>query len=654
VKRALFDLEGNGLLHATETAPRITRVHCIAGVDIDTGEAWDYGPDQIPAAVEHLSTYDQLWAQNGLRYDFPVLEEFHGFVVPFERKRDLMIASRLKHPNIKETDAANNVSRRRANKPPIPPQYFGAHTVGAWGCRLGAPKLHEGIEDWSQWTPDMHERCIGDVATSLKWWKYINPDKMSQKALELEHWIAHVCEEMTQAGWPFDEKAAAELHIKIMQRRDEIERELKQTFGGWFKRGKLFTPARDNTKLGYVEGAQCTKIEWVSFNPKSRPHIERCLRKLGWVPTEFTDNGAAKTDEEILENVAQIYSEAGELVEYLMLNKRLGQLHSGDQAWLKKVKAGKIHAAYNPMGTITSRAAHFQPNIGQVPAASVQFGPECRALFGVLPGFGQCGADMEGLELRVLAHYMAKYDGGEFGRTVLEGDPHWDNVLGFGFYPKGTKRDKHDELHTVFRETGAKRGVYAVLYGCGAEKLGMIILEALRLAMKRDPLRAAPIYARYFGTDMAPGKRKITAVGKEAKESFLANLPALRQLYKIVGSLADTQGWVPGLDGRRVPCRSAHSAVNALVQSAGAILCKNWVVNSYRACLRDGLTWGWDGDFVFLGWIHDEIQAAFRDGLGDRLGELLTAEARRAGEPYGFRIRLDSKYKLGRNWADTH
>jgi DNA polymerase-1 len=72
------------------------------------------------------------------------------------------------------------------------------------------------------------------------------------------------------------------------------------------------------------------------------------------------------------------------LGEYLMLDKRLSQLADGNQAWLKAVQAdGRIHGVINPMGTITSRASHFLPNLGQVPNAASPYGPECRELFDV-------------------------------------------------------------------------------------------------------------------------------------------------------------------------------------------------------------------------------------------------------------------------------
>jgi DNA polymerase-1 len=655
MKRILFDLEADGLLEATETAPAVSVVHCIHTVDVDNREdVRAYGPDQIDEAIEYLASTDVLIGQNVLRYDFPVLEKLHGFEVPLDKKLDLMVLSRTKFSNIKELDARLNKGRRAQNKPTMPPEYFGAHTVGAWGWRLGEPKLHEDITDWSRYTPEMGERCAGDVQTSLKWWDYIKVDQIPRPVIELEHEIAHVCELMTQAGWPFDVKAAGALQAKLTDRKFELERKLQQQFGGWFKAKKLFTPKKDDKKRGYVAGQPCTQIEWVDFNPKSHPHIEKVLRGLGWVPTDFTDNGAAKTDEEILESVAAVYPETEGLVEYLMVCKRLGQLSTGQRAWQTEVKAnGRIHASYNPMGTVTSRASHFGPNIAQVPKGTAPYGKECRALFHAPEGWEMVGADMEGLELRGLAHYMAKYDDGEFGREVLEGDVHWNNVIGFGYMPPGTLRDKGDPLHDIFRESGAKTGIYAILYGCGNHKLGTIILDVLRIALKKDRGRALPIYKQFF-QDAMPGPKELARVGKRSRESFLANLPALAKLKHTLGTIVEQYGFVPGLDGRKVPSRSEHSSINALVQSCGAILCKRWVVNSYKALLADGLKWGWGGDFVFLGWIHDELQIACRQGLGDRVGEIVVQEARKAGEPYGFRVRLDSKYVIGRNWAETH
>jgi DNA polymerase I-like protein with 3'-5' exonuclease and polymerase domains len=157
----------------------------------------------------------------------------------------------------------------------------------------------------------------------------------------------------------------------------------------------------------------------------------------------------------------------------------------------------------------------------------------------------------------------------------------------------------------------------------------------------------------FFGEDEAPNSRALKHVGRAAKRAVIQGIDGFEKLKLTIGYYAQ-KGYLPGLDGRRLPVRSEHSALNTLLQSAGAILCKQWICDSYDALIADGLKWGWDGDFVFLGWIHDELQVACRDGLGDRIGRVLTSAARRAGEPFKFRIKLDSDYKIGRTWADTH
>ena len=300
---------------------------------------------------------------------------------------------------------------------------FGRHTIGAWGLRLGIPKLHTDIEDWSQWTPEMQERCVGDVATALKLWTYLKPDSMSQQALELEHRIQRLCHKITAAGWPFNEPAAHELHAKLVAEKAKLETELRTQFGSWWENQGEFTPKVNNKGRGYVKGQTFTKIERIEFNPNSRAHIELCLTKLGWKPEEFTDSGQAKLDEEVIEGLPAIFPQAAGLSRYMMIGKRLGQLADGDKAWLKHVKPdGMIHGEYNPMGTITSRASHFNPNLGQVPAAASEYGHECRELFYVPKTWGvQIGADMAGLEGRCFAHYLAKYDEGRYGDVLLQG-----------------------------------------------------------------------------------------------------------------------------------------------------------------------------------------------------------------------------------------
>ncbi|MGM3331264.1 hypothetical protein ACS2U0_27080, partial [Bacillus cereus group sp. BC251] len=71
--------------------------------------------------------------------------------------------------------------------------------------------------------------------------------------------------------------------------------------------------------------------------------------------------------------------------EYLMIQKRIGQLAEGDNAWMRLVgKDGFMHGSVNPNGAVTGRATHGFPNMGQVPSSTAPYGPECRDLFGAI------------------------------------------------------------------------------------------------------------------------------------------------------------------------------------------------------------------------------------------------------------------------------
>jgi DNA polymerase-1 len=645
MRRILFDLEGNGFLDA------ITKVHCIAAVDVDTEERRVFGPaecnDVCGAALEYLATADVLIAHNGIGYDFPALEKVCGFVVPFEKQLDTLVIARLIHPNVKENDSKFNATLLQQKKPTMGAE-FGKHTLRAWGLRLGLHKAdYEG--PWDVWSQSMQDYCVQDIETTLRLWRFLKADEYSQDAIVLEHRTARLCKLMTAAGWPFDEKKAGELHADLIAKKADCEKRLIEEFKGW-EHTETFVPKVNIKARGYVKGEPFTKKKWVAFNPGSRQHIERALRERGWEPTEFTPSGQAKLDEEVIENLAAEFAQANTLVEFLMLDKRLGQLADGKQAWFKQVKNGKIHAEYNPMGAVTSRASHFNPNIAQVPSSSSLYGHECRELFTVPEGWVLVGADMAGLEGRCLAHYLAKYDGGAYGEVLLRGDPHWAVVRAAGFLD--CARDKKNPLHDIIRN-GAKRVFYAMLYGAGAQKIGLIILETCRAARKANP-EWGFVYADFFKTE-APGKKTLQNVGSAVKRAVIEGIDGFSQLARAILHALHKRPTLKGLDKRRLPIRSEHAALNTLLQSAGAILCKRWICDAYDALIAAGFRWGWDGgDFVFLGWIHDELQVACRNGLGDRIGEVLTSAAKGAGEPYGFRIELDSEYKIGRTWADTH
>lgn len=258
------------------------------------------------------------------------------------------------------------------------------------------------------------------------------------------------------------------------------------------------------------------------------------------------------------------------------------------------------------------------------------------------------GSDMSGLELRGLAHYLAPLDDGAYMRQVLEGDVHWMNALAMGL-AEG-ERDKHNALHTIIREDGSKRLIYAIIYGCGADKAGEIVYNCLSKAKRDCGDEGLAVYTKFFGTGV-PGEKRLKAVGNKILNGLREGIAGFADLKAKLALQVDKHGWVPGLDGRRIPTRSEHSALNFMIQSCGAILCKRWMADTFdELCQRFTL----GVDFQLVLWVHDELQFLVREGLEEEVTEIIKRCAEAAGLPYGFRGPLDATAKVGRSWKDTH
>lgn len=687
--RLLFDTEGNGLL------PTVTKLHCIAAIDPDTNERFDWKPDQLSQAYETLSKADKLIAHHGLGFDFPAMVKTDGFVVPIEKQVDSVVIARTIYPNLRDTDG------KLVERGVLKGEHHGNHSLAAWGMRLG---VHKGDFEgpWDVWTPEMHSYMCQDVEVLLALWNYLKPDLYSQQALELEHRIQRICLMMHEAGWPFDEEGAGALHAELLGKLEPIEQSLRADFGFWFqsknrktltitdpttkkpvKVHEWFVPKKPDPKRGYdgeydgsedypvfakddpdgerepikwkkrkvFKGYPCTPLQRVEFNPASRPHIIRCLKKLGWKPTAFTESGQPKLDDAVLEKLAEQFPQGGALVQFLLIDKRIGQIATGDQAWLKQVGPdGNVHCSINPMGTTSSRASHANPNLGQVPACKSPYGKECRRLFKVPRGWKLVGADQAGLQLRCLGHYLTPFDNGAYGLAVAEGDPHWRAVQAIGFTDE--ERDKKNGLHEIYREKGAKTLTYATVFGCRDGKAGSIIRDCCVTARTKNP-EWGHVYERYFGRNESD--RDVGGPVRERFYSALGLAPLLKKLEDIRAARDNPYpGSLPGLDGRWVPARTDHSALAALLQSAEAIICKQWVCDAFDALIDAGLRWGWFGDFVFVGWVHDELQVAVRAEHVETVANILTECARAAGKPFKFRVALSSEAKVGNNWSETH
>ncbi len=455
--RYIFDIETDGLLD------ELTTVHSLVLKDLDTGETLSCARDRdgeepggeywaIAVGLNRLAKADLIVGHNIIKFDIPAIQKVSPGWFTEATIRDTLLLSRLIYPEIKQGDVA------RHKKGKLPGKLIGRYSLEAWGHRLGEYK-GDFKGPWTAWSPEMQEYCQRDVEVTAILWERLSSLGYSERAVDMEHEFQKIMFRMEREGFPFDEQAAVKLYSTLRKRSLELQSELQETFPAWWRNRGEFAPRRDNRRRGYTNGAPLTRIELADFNPGSRDDIaDRLIKLRRWKPTEFSAEGKPKVDEATLARLP--WPEAKLIVEYLMVQKRIGQLAEGNQAWLKQVKLdGKIHGTITTIGAVTRRCTHSHPNISQVPAVRAPWGKECRSLYIAPPGFKMVGADASGIELRCLAHYMAKYDGGAYTSLLLEGDVHTANQEAAGL-------ETRDQAKTM---------IYALLYGAGDPKLGQIV-----------------------------------------------------------------------------------------------------------------------------------------------------------------------------------
>jgi len=413
--------------------------------------------------------------------------------------------------------------------------------------------------------------------------------------ISLEHRVAQILSDQEIYGWYFDEEAAHRLESTLRCELENLTRSLRDRHP--FVAGAEFTPKRDNSSSGYVEGCTFTRLK--DFNPSSRDHIAWVMQTFyKWVPTEFTEKGKPSIDEVVLHDIGTPM--ALEFYRCLDLTKKLGMLTEGVNAWLKLVRNNRIHHNCET-ATNTFRCAHRKPNLAQVPSEA-----EFRKLFCASPGMCMVGADLAGIELRMLAHYLARYDKGRYADVLLNGDIHQENADKIGISRRLVK--------TV---------TYAFLYGAGNQKIGL----------SYDP---------QLSTTAASKK------GKEIRKAYMDAIPGLQELVEAVKRKAERKGAVSAIDGRRIACDGSHKALNYLLQGSAAVIAKRWMLLTHECIIRC------DIQAHQLAFIHDELQLECKEENAEELKFSLLWAAQSAGEFYNLRIPIAAEAKQGTNWNEVH
>ncbi len=597
----VIDLETDNLYD------KVTKVHCLVLYDVQRQQTFTYGPDDITSGLEHLARAHVLIGHNILFYDLPVIRKLYpSYTFKAARVIDTLICTRLIWPKEKlyELDEEQHTE--------VPKGLRGSASLKAWGYRLSDYKID--FKDFSEYSEAMAEYCRQDVAVTTKLFEKIQKQNYSEPALKLEHDFAGCIEAQVRTGFPFDVDAALDLVDDLRTKETELQTHLKEIFPP-IEHKEVFIPRVNNKTRGYVKGVPFEKVRLEEFNPGSRQQIvSRLQQKYGWKPSKSTEKGNPVLDDDVLEQLP--YPEAKPLAEYMLIEKRLGQIADGKNAWLKLVnnQTGCIHGDVITNGCITGRCSHRNPNMAQVPAAYSPYGKECRSLFHAPDGWELIGVDAKALELRCLAGYLAYWDNGEYARVVT------DESIDIHVY--------NQERFGVATRDISKRLLYAVAYGAGALKAGTVI----------DPNEKNEVVLRKLGS---------TAIN-----SFMDGVPALRKLKEHLAKTLQENNWLRGLDKRILYCRSDFKALNVLLQSAGALIMKQVVINIHTDMNALGYVHGVDWQQAAM--IHDEVQLACKPELTNTLKAVALDAFPKAQQFFNFRCPIDGDAKVGYTWFDTH
>jgi DNA polymerase I-like protein with 3'-5' exonuclease and polymerase domains len=624
MRTLFFDIETNALEDFTNLSDLET-VHCLSVYDPMTPKMVTFAGDSIHRGLTALAEADRIVGHNVIKFDIPALKKLYGFSPPLVKVVDTLVLSRCIFSDLRNEDFGRNN---------FDPKLVGSHSLKAWGHRMGkATKLTYGEEDgaFDHYNDEMKKYCERDCIVTQLLYDYLISQEPSNQMIAIEHWFAFIISQQERNGFSFDLDKADKLTAKLTSIRAELKDELQQMVApkveemkspaGWTlkiesedqvevlsaetkvklkeqlkSRGLKQTLLKEAKKQG-------NKTKTTLFNPGSRQQIAAALADLGYDLPKEPDATTPKVDEGVLKKID--HPIAQKLLDYLLVQKRLGQLAEGEQAWLKLAKNGRIHGAVNTNGAVTGRCTHSNPNVAQVPACRVPYGEECRGLFGAGVGKKLVGCDASGLELRMLAHYLAFYDRGEYGKIVTEGDIHTANQQAAGL----ETRDQ------------AKTFIYAFLYGAGDAKIGDIVGGTAR-------------------------------DGQMLKRKFLSNLPALKRLQDAIQKKVEHGGTLMGLDGRLLRIRSSHAALNMLLQSAGAVCMKVALIQLYHALGKS--KWQHGREYAFVANIHDEFQAEVIPQHAEDFGKLAVKAIRVAGKELKLNVQLDGEYKVGDSWAETH
>lgn len=638
----VFDIETDGLVN-----PK--KLHLFVALDEDGVHVFRFNEpakiDKTKETTAALRAYIQDKVSRGyvfvghniLGYDITVLDRLlpnHG--IPVDQCYDTLVVSRL-------LDYA---------KP-------GGHSIEAFGKRFGITKVGKDIQDWRFWTQEMEDRCVSDIYITdklLKIQTVFATDPDWRDSITTEHYTALVCQQMHLDGFGFDSRSACELKDRIMDLLGPIDKLIEETFtpksylireitpqvtkqGSLHKKDFKWMEDDSCVETTFYPGATFSLVGWQEFNPGSPKQLNEVLSEAGWRPTEKTKGHLAesrkskpdphkmeyfkkygwKINEENLKTLPEDAPEAArKLAQRLILQSRLADIDEWLELYNKTTKS--IHGKFNHIGAWTHRLSHSNPNLANVPSPKPtpddtefetlvnNINLDMRRLWRSQKGWRLVGTDVDGIQMRVFAHYTGDK---ELIKALLEG-----------------RKEEGTDIHNLhMRKLGsvcasrdvAKTFIYAFLLGAG---IGMA--------------------AEILGCS--------NSKAKEAVAGFIESYPGLKFLKENQIPEDARRGWFLGLDGRKVKQDSEHLMLAGYLQNGEATIMKLATMLWTQELLSQQVP------FILHTWPHDEWQTGVPDddevtGIVQKT-QLWSIEE--AGRLLNLKVPLTGSSDWGYNWGDTH
>lgn len=587
--KVICDIEANGLTP--------DKIWCCVCKDIDTGDVTIFRDGDADKAREFFNQCEKVIGHNIIGYDAIWLNSLWKIGLKIDKIIDTLVLSRL----------ANS--------------FRAGHSLREWGEKLGVYKDHH--EDWSQWSQEMEDYCVQDVEVTEAVYNQLKKELRgcSKDAIDLEHWSQAVLERQRMKGFKLDIDLALTTKAAIDREYLEIIGKLQQVFpprkvitGQWTARrtkdGSMSKVSRriiGNGCVEHVEGDLYNTIEYKEFCIDSPKEIVARLEGY-WKPYIMTPGGAPKVCEENLNTLKE------DAPPELQLIKRCKVLKSRSTLIQSYLDAcgddGRVHGQVVSIGAGTHRMAHRNPNSGNIPSKGI-YGEVCRQMFTVCPGRKLVGCDAANIQFRILAHYL-KND--ELIDQIVNKDMHYYFSQMYGLNPKDKEYDATDHDLVAGRKKG-KTCTFAIIMGAGVGKIGQILGSAEK--------------------------------GKEAFDNLKKNIKGWTKFHKEIEYRAGL-GYFIGLDGRKVPLKSAHFGMSSYLQAGEAIIMKRAMVESFKEIKKKGL------DAFQVAVVHDEMQYDCAEDCAEEVGKILRKHIIEAGEYYKLCCPLDGEYVIGNNWLETH